>query len=141
MSATSQQINFDSEYVTSPPVEIPHFSTTTIMGDYINVDDALKALPTPPLSSMRQSNASLFGDGIESPLIGFDVLSDDPRPNVRETSEYMIGKVGVYIIFVESDGGLDPDLYDWDKTSVDWAKNGIRSLLKMLWLLLYELFL
>jgi len=111
------------------------------MGDYINVDDALKALPTPPLSSMRQSNASLFGDGIESPLIGFDVLSDDPRPNVRETSEYMIGKVGVYIIFVESDGGLDPDLYDWDKTSVDWAKNGIRSLLKMLWLLLYELFL
>jgi len=125
MSVTSQQVNFNSEYVTPPPAEVPHFSTTAIMGDYIDVDDALRILPTPPLSPIRQSSASLFSDYVEDPLIGFDVLSDDPRPSVRETSEYMIGKIGVYIIFVESDGGLDPNLYDWDKTSINWAKNGI----------------
>jgi hypothetical protein len=125
MSVTSQQVNFNSEYVTPPPAKIPHFSTTAIMGDYIDIDDALSALLTPPLSPVGRSSASLFSDYVEDPLIGFDVLSDDPRPSVRETSEYMIGKVGVYIIFVESDGGLDPNLYDWDKTSINWAKNGI----------------
>jgi hypothetical protein len=51
MSVTSQQINFNSEYVTSPPAEVPHFSTTAIMGDYIDVDDALRALLTPSFIS------------------------------------------------------------------------------------------
>ncbi|MCD6466151.1 hypothetical protein J7L27_07300 [Candidatus Bathyarchaeota archaeon] len=123
VSATSQQISFD--YAAPPSSETPHFSTTPLIGDCINVDDALRALPIPPLTPIRQSNAPLFGDGVEGPLTAFDVTSDDPRPSVWETSEYMIGKVGVYIIFVESDGGLDLDLYDWDKTSINWAKNGI----------------
>ncbi|MEM2291900.1 MAG: hypothetical protein QXR84_07785 [Candidatus Bathyarchaeia archaeon] len=49
----------------------------------------------------------------------------DPRPGIWETSEYMIGRIGVYIIFVESNGGLDPNFYDWTETSINWAKAGI----------------
>lgn len=42
-------------------------------------------------------------------------MRDDPRPGFWETSEYMIGKVGVYIVFVESTGEIDPNLETWDE--------------------------
>jgi len=94
-------------------------------GNYVNVNDALEALPAPALFPIRQNDVFVFSDIVEDPLVSFDTLDGDPRPSVRETSEYMVGKVGVYIIFVESNGELDLNLYDWSETSIDWAKNGI----------------
>jgi|GEM_PF-1520475 len=104
-----------------------NFRETTIIGDYIDVDDALESLSAPLIFPLQQNqnNASLFSDGVEGPIVNFGTLSDDPRPTMWETSEYMIGKVGVYIIFVESNGELDLNLYDWSETSINWAKNGI----------------
>jgi len=94
---------------------------------YVSVDDALKALPVPVLFPIRQNNGLgiAFSDVVEDHHVSFGTLDEDPRPGLWETSEYMIGKVGVYIIFVESNGELDLNLYNWDETSINWAKNGI----------------
>jgi len=40
----------------------------------------------------------------------------DPTPGYFETSEYMIGRVAVGLIFVESNGTIDPDTEDWNVT-------------------------
>jgi hypothetical protein len=107
------------------PFDDANFREVATTDNYVNVDVALETLPAPVLFPIRQNDVFVFSDIVEDPLISFDTLDGDPRPNVWETSEYMIGKVGVYIIFVESNGELDPDLYDWSETSIDWAKNGI----------------
>ena len=36
-----------------------------------------------------------------------------PEPGYYDTSEYMVGKVAFGIIFLESDGSIDPDLESW----------------------------
>lgn len=41
---------------------------------------------------------------------------EDPTPGYYETSEYMIGSVAVGIIFVESNGTIDPSTEDWNST-------------------------
>lgn len=51
--------------------------------------------------------------------------SKDPRPGVMETSEYMLGTVGVYIIFVESTGGIDPNTEDWQDWRMVQVEQGI----------------
>jgi hypothetical protein len=40
---------------------------------------------------------------------------DDPRPGFWKTSEYMLGRVGVLVVLVESNGSLDPDIEDWQE--------------------------
>jgi len=52
-------------------------------------------------------------------------VMDDPTPSLQETSEYMMGRIAVYIIFVESSGEYDTNLYDWTKTDIERASNGI----------------
>lgn len=50
---------------------------------------------------------------------------EDPRPGQSETSEYMHGTVAAYVIFVESTGEYETELFDWTPTDIEWAKNGI----------------
>jgi len=52
---------------------------------------------------------------------------DDPRPGFWETSEYMLGRVGVLVIFVESDGKLDPDIEDWQEWRMNLVMREINS--------------
>ena len=39
-----------------------------------------------------------------------------PSPGFYEISQYAIGTVGIQIIFVESDGSVDPSKYDWSES-------------------------
>lgn len=39
--------------------------------------------------------------------------TDHPPPGYYETSEYLIGSVAVGIVFLESDGAIDPSTEDW----------------------------
>ena len=39
-----------------------------------------------------------------------------PAPGFYEISQYAIGTVGIQIIFVESDGSVDPSKYDWSES-------------------------
>jgi PKD repeat protein len=41
---------------------------------------------------------------------------EDPTPNSREPSEYLIGKVAVGILLPESNGTIDPSTEDWNST-------------------------
>ncbi|MEM4417694.1 MAG: hypothetical protein QXD32_06535 [Nitrososphaerota archaeon] len=50
---------------------------------------------------------------------------DDPRPGFWETSEYMMGEVSVYIVFVESTGGLDLNLENWDGHRMEQVEQGV----------------
>jgi hypothetical protein len=58
------------------------------------------------------------------PIYAFEIKAEvrsilpieDPTPGYYETSEYMIGSVAVGIIFVESNGTIDPNTEDWNST-------------------------
>ena len=41
-----------------------------------------------------------------------------PVPGFYEISQYAIGTVGIQIIFVESNGSVDPSKYDWSESKM-----------------------
>jgi hypothetical protein len=76
-------------------------------------------------SSVGDSDIDLFGgrDDILAPLTRSGERGTVARTGSlqgmpfgarwRDTSEFMIGRVGVGILFPESDGSIDPNRYDW----------------------------
>lgn len=98
--------------------------------EYMKLDYLLSTLPESTLYPIRGYVGEFsFNDSVVEPPISFSNEDADPRPGVWETSEYMIGKVGVYIIFVESTGEFDSNVFDWDRNSIEWAKNAIYTAL------------
>ena len=55
-----------------------------------------------------------------------------PDPGFYEISQYAIGTVGIQIIFVESDGSVDPSKYDWSESKMKIAEANIKKGLKFL---------
>jgi hypothetical protein len=80
----------------------------------------------PPQSYPSDSNdVPPMKDDVKAPPIYMFQSSSDPRPGVMETSEYMIGRVGVYIVFVESTGRIDPNMEDWQDWRMVQVEQGI----------------
>jgi hypothetical protein len=80
----------------------------------------------PPQSySSASTNMPAIKDDVKVPPINILQSSGDPRPGMMETSEYMIGKVGVLIIFVESTGRIDPNMEDWQDWRMVQVEQGI----------------
>jgi len=52
-----------------------------------------------------------------------------PDPGFYETSEYMIGSVAVGVIFLESNGSIDPSTEDWTSTEENNVKSEIQQAL------------
>ena len=50
----------------------------------------------------------------------------DPTPGYWETSEYMIGKIAVGIIFPESNGSIDVSTEDWTDLEIQQCLNKIQ---------------
>ncbi len=90
-------------------------------------------MPVPyyPPQSYSSANTELppLKDDVKTPSIHMFQSSNDPRPGVMETSEYMIGRVGVYIVFVESTGGIDPNMEDWQNWRMVQVEQGINRAL------------
>ena len=86
-------------------------------------------MPVPYYLPQSYSNSSTEMPPIkdDAKVAPYHVLqsSKDPRPGVMETSEYMLGTVGVYIIFVESTGGIDPNTEDWQDWRMVQVEQGI----------------
>ncbi len=61
--------------------------------------------------------------------ISIDVRSDDPTPGYDDTSEYLIGSVGVGLIFLESNGAIDPSTENWDSTEISNVQSQINQAL------------
>ena len=55
-----------------------------------------------------------------------------PDPGFYEISQYAIGTVGIQIIFVESDGSVDPSKYDWSESKMKIAEANIKKGLEFL---------
>ena len=53
-------------------------------------------------------------------------------PGFYEISQYAIGTVGIQIIFVESDGSVDPSKYDWTESEMKMVEVNIKKGLKFL---------
>ncbi len=49
----------------------------------------------------------------------------DPSPGYFDTSEYLIGSVGVGLIFLESNGLIDPNIENWNSTEITNVQNQI----------------
>ncbi len=72
----------------------------------------------------------MYSDFSSSGHVEFDEYYnqiDDPRPGFWETSEYMMGRVGVLVIFVESNGSVDPDIERWDEWRMDLVMREVKN--------------
>ena len=58
--------------------------------------------------------------------------SSSPAPGFYEISQYAIGTVGIQIIFVESDGSVDPSKYNWSESKMKIAEANIKKGLEFL---------
>ena len=84
------------------------------------------------ITTMKLQGSLLGVDCLIPPDIT-DRLTDlrtDPSPGLHETSEYMIGSVAVSVIFMESDGSIDPSSEDWTTDEEIQVRN-IRSSSKL----------
>jgi PKD domain len=61
--------------------------------------------------------------------ISNDDRSGDPTPGYDDTSEYLIGSVGVGLIFLESNGVIDPDTESWTSTEISNVQSQITQAL------------
>jgi PKD domain len=55
--------------------------------------------------------------------------SVDPTPGYYDTSEYLLGSVGVGLIFLESNGVIDPSTENWNSTEISNVQNQITQAL------------
>ena len=62
----------------------------------------------------------------------FQKVHLSPAPGFYEISQYAIGTVGIQIIFVESDGSVDPSKYDWSESKMKIAEANIKKGLEFL---------
>jgi hypothetical protein len=53
--------------------------------------------------------------------------SRGPGPGYYDTSEYFIGSVGVGLIFLESNGAIDPSTEDWSTTEINNVQSEINQ--------------
>ena len=85
---------------------------------------------TLPISPIRGNTDENINFPSESSTGKIEVLSNDllryidpfdrhavgPGPGYYDTSEYLIGSVGVGVIFLESNGAIDPGTENWNTT-------------------------
>ncbi len=72
----------------------------------------------------------IYISGFTLLLFGFVSASADTTqisPGFYEISQYAIGTVGIQIIFVESDGTIDPNKYDWTEDTMKQTEEGIKK--------------
>ena len=62
----------------------------------------------------------------------FPLNLSSPAPGFYEISQYAIGTVGIQIIFVESNGSVDPSKYDWSESKMKIAESNIKKGLEFL---------
>jgi len=103
--ASSTATGFSLETPETKFVPVPHYPPESYSNDS-NI--------APPLSN----DVIIYPGIVSSP-------SNDHSPSWWETSEYMIGRVGVYIIFVESTGRVDPNREDWQEWRMELVEQGI----------------
>ncbi len=82
-----------------------------------NVSDALIA---PDITSLHSNIKAAFSPLSES-------SPAPPSPGYYETSEYLIGKVAVGVIFLESNGSIDQSTEDWTQQRETQVFNKINS--------------
>lgn len=68
------------------------------------------------MSLVALSLLNISAGGPPPPIVGDALYA--PQSVIPGTSEYMIGRVAVSIILLESDGGVDPSTEDWTDTEV-----------------------
>jgi hypothetical protein len=83
-----------------------------------------------PTVGMEGLEAELVGDAfVAPPPEGLAPASDVPTSSYYQTSEYLIGRVTVSIILLESDGSIDRSTEDWTKTERALVLNEITAAL------------
>ncbi|UCD93130.1 MAG: Ig-like domain repeat protein [Methanobacteriota archaeon] len=85
---------------------------------------SLASIPdTPPMIGWEE----LPLDGVTFPQMPSDPPIPNSPPGPEDQSEYMIGTVAAAVIFVESDGSIDPETETWDSSRVDVVLSEIRT--------------
>lgn len=73
--------------------------------------------PSKTAVGLESLEADLVGDAfVAPPPEGLEPVSDIPTPTYYQTSEYLIGRVAVGIILLESNGSIDPSTEDWTES-------------------------
>lgn len=90
---------------------------------------------TVPSTAIQQIQSHPWGFFIPDAFIPADyneamnAFSPSPNPGFYETSEYMIGSCAVSVIFLESNGAIDPKSEYWTSSEVNQVKSEIQQAL------------
>jgi hypothetical protein len=101
----------------------------------------LMCASTLPLSTISGTSDDTIASPISNPEGEVEVLSNDllryngpsgrqsmgPGPGYYDTSEYLIGSVGVGLIFLESNGAIDPSTENWNTTETNNVQSQINQ--------------
>jgi len=72
----------------------------------------------------------LAGDARRAPMRPrLTAVGDDPRPGPDQPSAFLAGRVAVRLIFVESDGGIEPSTEDWQPEQITIVQQQIAAAL------------
>jgi len=95
----------------------------------------LSSINTPIQATLFRQNSLLAFDYTDAllppdlPRRSFQTLTNgqSPSPGYYETSEYLIGSAAVGIVFLESNGTIDPSTEDWTSTRESRVISEIRD--------------
>src|SRR5262245_29189873 len=86
---------------------------------------------SPTHSAAANDGSPLAGDALQppphQPMIA---AAGDFKPSVFQPSAFLAGRVAVQLIFVESDGGVEPSTTNWTDAQVTLATNQVRTALE-----------
>jgi len=75
------------------------------------------------------ANDLIFPSDYEKSEVTYRTTFTQTGPDETQTSLFMIGKVSVSVIFMESNGTIDPETEDWDQTRIDEVNSEIETAL------------
>jgi hypothetical protein len=87
-----------------------------------------------PLYSFADDGNHLAGDALQPPPLpprsAANTTADDFKPSMFQPSAFLAGRVAVQLIFVESDGSVEPSTKDWTDAQVTSARIQVASALE-----------
>jgi hypothetical protein len=82
-----------------------------------------------PIYSFADDGAHLAGDALQPPPLppnsAAAIAADDFKPSVFQPSAFLAGRVAVQLIFVESDGSVEPSTKNWTDAQVASTRNQV----------------
>jgi len=91
----------------------------------------LVSFSSPTRSAASSDGSPLAGDALQPPPHQSTLAAaDDFKPSVFQPSAFLAGRVAVQLLFVESDGRVEPSTENWTNAQVTLATDQVTTALE-----------